>query len=108
MVTKPTAIRHWLYIAEWMKERGLSDEKLAEKLGLARETVTRYRDQQHRLNTPKIARLAAALDLEPEQLWRPPNPNRPSLDAMLRDAPDELVQDAAAQAAILLRSGGRR
>lgn len=86
-----------------MAERGFSDQKLADALGVARETVTRYREQQHRLNPQKMAALADALDLEPEQLWRPPAPNRPSLDRMLKDAPDDVVQDAAAQAAILLR-----
>lgn len=97
--------RGHLYIAEWMEERGLSDEKLAKKLGVARETVTRWRNQQHRLNPDKIANIAAALDLEPWQLFAPPAPsNRPSIDALLRDASDDLVQRAAEVAAILLKT----
>ena len=108
MVTKK-ARQHRLYIAEWMKERGLSDEALAERLGVARETVTRYRDvnQQHRLNPQKIAAIAAALDLEPEDLWRPPDlgSGRPSIDRMLKGAPDALVLEAAEMTGILLRRG---
>jgi transcriptional regulator with XRE-family HTH domain len=78
--------RGHLYIEEWMAERGLSDERLAGRLGVARETVTRWRGQQHRLNPDKIAALASALDMEPQELWQPPG--RPSLDALVIDAAD--------------------
>jgi len=86
--------RGHLFVAEWMEHRELSDEKLANRLGVDRVTVTRWRNQQHRLNPDKIAAIAVALDLEPEALFRPPSA-RPSLDALLRDAPAEL-QDTAA------------
>jgi transcriptional regulator with XRE-family HTH domain len=85
--------RQHLYIEEWMAERGLSDERLAGRLGVARETVTRWRGQQHRLNPDKIAALASALDMEPQELWHPPG--RPSLDALVKHSPDDLVIDAA-------------
>ena len=79
-----------------MEARELSDEKLAGRLEVARETVTRWRGQQHRLNPDKIAALASALDLEPQQLWQPPPPEgRPSLDALVRNAPAELQEMAA-------------
>jgi transcriptional regulator with XRE-family HTH domain len=77
-----------LYIREWMEHRGLSDERLANRLGVARETVYRWRTEQHRLNPEKIAQLASALDCEPQDLYR--LPSRPSLDAMVAGAPDEL------------------
>lgn len=76
-----------------MAYRGLSDERLAGRLGVARETVTRWRRQQHRLNPDKIAAIANALDCEPEDLWRPPT--RPSLDAMVKALPDQQVVIAA-------------
>lgn len=83
-----------LYIAEWMEARGLNDERLAGRLHVDRVTVTRWRNQQHRLNPDKIARVAHALDLEPEELFRPPT-GRPSLDGMIKDAPDDLKDTAA-------------
>jgi len=86
--------RGHLFVAEWMEHRELSDEKLAGRLGVDRVTVTRWRNQQHRLNPDKIAAIAAALDIDCAQLFRPPSA-RPSLDAPLRDAPAEL-QDTAA------------
>lgn len=86
-----------------MEERGLSDEKIAGRIGVARETVTRWRGQQHRLNPDKIAALASALDLEPEELWRPPS--RPSLDALMKDASEELHSTAADIVRRLVRRG---
>jgi len=97
-----------LFIAEWMEEKEVSDEQLAGRLDppVARETVTRWRNQQHRLNPAKIAAIAAALDIRPQQLWRPPPPDtRPSIDEMLEDASDELVRQAAEMTAILRRTG---
>jgi transcriptional regulator with XRE-family HTH domain len=88
--------RGHLFVAEWMEHRELSDEKLANRLGVDRVTVTRWRNQQHRLNPDKIAAIAVALDVDCAQLFRPPPPTAPpSIDALLRDAPTEL-QDTAA------------
>ena len=85
--------RGHLFVAEWMENRNLTDEKMAGRLGVDRVTVTRWRNQQHRLNPEKIAAIAVALDLEPEELFRPPSA-RPSLDSLLRNAPADL-QDTA-------------
>ena len=95
--------RAHLYIEEWMAFRGLSDERLAGRLGVARETVTRYRGQQHRLNPDKIAAIAAALDCEPEDLWRPPS--RPSLDAMVKNADDKTRDTAVDMVRLLVGRG---
>jgi transcriptional regulator with XRE-family HTH domain len=93
-----------LYIQEWMEAKGVSDERLAGRLGVARETVTRYRSQQHRLNPDKQAAIAAALGIEPHDLWRPPL-GRPSLDAMLKGASDDAIAKLAEFAAIMLKTG---
>lgn len=82
-----------LYISEWMEKRGLNDEKLGQRFKppVDRSTVFRWRKEQHRLNPGKIAALADALDLTPQELWRPPPPdNQPSLDALVEAAPPEL------------------
>lgn len=104
MVTKtPPRSRHLhLYLAEWMELRGLDDKGLANKLGVSRVTVTRYREQQHRLDVEKIARIAKALDIEPQELWRPPG--RVSIDAMLKPLSDEAVKRAADGLALLLKT----
>lgn len=102
-VTSPR--RFHLYILEWMRERGVSDSDLAKLVGVERVTVTRWRTQQHRLDPAKIERIAKALNVEPAALWRPPNPNRPSIDSMLKDASDELVQQVAKVADIMKKTG---
>jgi transcriptional regulator with XRE-family HTH domain len=81
-----------LYIREWLDFRGLSDEKAASRLGIDRTTVWKWRTQPRRLTRDKIESLAVLLDIEPEELYRPPN--RPSLDAMVKDAPED-IQDMA-------------
>lgn len=77
-----------LYIKEWMDARGLSDEKVANRVGVARETIYRWHNEQHRLNPEKIAQLADALDMEPAEFYRPPG--RQSLDAMVQNVPDDV------------------
>jgi transcriptional regulator with XRE-family HTH domain len=91
-----TEIRHGarphLYIDEWMTERGVSLDKMAGRIGVARNTIWRWKTEQHRLNPEKIAALATALDLQPEDLWRPPG--RQSIDAVLAESPDDLYATA--------------
>jgi DNA-binding Xre family transcriptional regulator len=82
-----------LFLEEWMAKKAVDDKILAGRLGVARETVTRYRGQPSRLNTEKLAQVAFALDIEPEDLWR--HPERPSLDAIVKDAPEDVQATAA-------------
>lgn len=107
MVTKiRKGARRHLYIEEHMAAKGLTDEKVAGRIGVARETVTRWRGQQHRLNPEKISALTEALGLEsPAALWTPPN--RPSLDALVANVSDDLRQRAAEMVSILVRTGTR-
>lgn len=91
-----------LYIREWMEHRGLSDEQVANRIGVARETIWRWRTEQHRLNPEKIAQLAAALDIEPEELYRPPS--SPNLNAIVKDYPEDLQKKAAEMVRLLGRA----
>lgn len=84
--------RGHLYIEEWFKERGLNDEKVGLRLDKDRATIHRWRKEQHRLNPEKIAALAHVLDLEPEELFRPPR--RRSIDAALKGADDDVLDMA--------------
>src|SRR3990167_2564453 len=91
MVTKILQKRRaHLYIEEWMEHLNLSYETLGGRLNVSRTTVWRWATQQHRLTPEKIAALAEAMGLHPEDLWRPPS--RPSLDAMVADAPDAIFE----------------
>lgn len=81
-----------IYLKEWMEARGLSDEKVASRLGIDRTTVWKWRTQPRRLTRDKIASLAVILDIEPMELYRPPS--RPSLDALVQDAPEDIQKMA--------------
>ena len=85
--------RGQLYLREWMEYRGLSDEQLALSLDVERTTVNRWRRFPSRLDPAKMIEIAEALNIEPADLFRPPD--RPSLDAMIQGAPEELRQTAA-------------
>ena len=85
----------YLYITEWMEVRDLTDEAIANQLGLSRETIWKWRNQQHRLTPQKILDLAGVLNVRPEQLWYPPShANVPSLDELIIGASDELRRTA--------------
>jgi hypothetical protein len=88
------------YVAEWIEASGLSYDAIGGRLDppLARNTVWRWVNEPWRLNPEKMAALAAAIQIEPQDFWRPPppkgEPERPSVDRMLEDADPELYQTA--------------
>ena len=95
--------RAHLYIKEWMDHREMSDERVASRLGVARETVWKWRTQPTRLNPGKLQALAAVLGIEPPDFYRPPS--RPSLDAMVAEAPDDVQAMAVDIVRRLVRRG---
>ena len=102
MVTKIHAgKRGHLYIAEWIEHLHLSHETIGNRMGVSRTTVWRWQKQQHRLTPGKIAALAEAMNLNAVDLFSPPH--RPSLDAMLADAPDDLFDRARELIQVLTR-----
>lgn len=84
-----------------MQHLGLKDAAVAERMKTTRETITRYRDGTRRPNDLKIIQIAKALGVQPGQLFQ--HPSRLSVDAMLADAPEEALREAAAHTAILLQ-----
>jgi transcriptional regulator with XRE-family HTH domain len=67
-----------LYLAEWRKHRGLTQQQLAERLGCEVMTVSRWERHETAIATDTIAALAEVLgdDLEPLDLFsHPDGPN---------------------------------
>jgi transcriptional regulator with XRE-family HTH domain len=89
-----------LYLKEHRTAKGISAEAMAGRLGIERESVYRLEREPRRMNSEKQAAYAAALGLEPEELWRPPG--RVSLDAMVANAPDDLRETVTAIVARLV------
>lgn len=82
-----------LFLKEHRKAKGISATAMGEKLGIERESVYRLEREQWRVNTDKQAEYAAALGIEPEELWSAPG--TASLDAMIKFASDDLKEMAA-------------
>jgi transcriptional regulator with XRE-family HTH domain len=99
MVTRIGARRpRRLYLREHRKDKGISAEQMAGRLGMERESVLRLeREAMTRANPEKQAEYADILQIQPEALWRPPSD--PSLDTLVEQAPPEkreLSHDMAA------------
>lgn len=87
--------RRHLYIVEWRDFLKLSDEVIGNRLDKDRATIWRWMSDQKRLNPEKIAALADAMGMKPQDLWHPPPaagapPPLPSIDAEIQglDADD--------------------
>jgi hypothetical protein len=92
-----------LYIDEWFEFRGLNDEKVGQRLELDRTTIWKWRKNPSRLDPGKMEALAAALECDVVDLYRPPA--RVSLDAIARDYPEDLQEKAAEIVRLLGRTG---
>lgn len=72
------------YIKEHMDRLGVSDEVMAGRIGVSRETVWKRYTEQRRLDPGKIQEFADALEMHPSELLYPPG--TPSLDAIIEGA----------------------
>lgn len=90
-----------LFLKQHREAKGVSAEMMAGRLGIERESVYRMEREPHRVNSVKQAAWAAALDIEPEELWRQPGVR--SVDAMIRAAPPDVQDMAIEMAADIVR-----
>jgi DNA-binding Xre family transcriptional regulator len=64
----PTQTRQRWFLKEWRKHRGLSQEKLAERLGIYKGDVSNLENGKRRYNQDILEALAEALACEPADL----------------------------------------
>jgi hypothetical protein len=93
--------RFRVYLDEWMIHLHVPDVIIAKSLGVARETVWKWKHRQT-LKIDAIARIASLLEIEPIELLSPPW--RPSIDAKLVNASDDLVRKVGEIAETLLKT----
>ncbi len=93
-----------LFLKEHRKAKGMSAEVMAGRLGIERESVHRLERDPQRVTFERQLAYASALNIEPEELWRPPG--TPSLDALVSKAPDD-IQAMAADIVRRLVAGGK-
>lgn len=85
-----------LYLKEHRLAHGVSAEVMGGRIGMERPSVHRLEKAKEPSKAKWQARWAAALEIEPEDLWRLPDAKPiESIDAMLRDKPDEIREMAA-------------
>lgn len=111
MVTRigPSApLRH--YLREWRKKKGLTLQKLADRLPLGEEGRATGKDQISRwerfergITMEAQAALAEALGIEPWQLFQ--HPDTPSADELLKNATPEKKRAIFAVIETMLKSG---
>lgn len=105
MVTRiRKAYRGRLFLKEHRKAQGMSAETMAGRLGIERESVHRLERYPERVTFEKQCAYAEALNIEPDELRKPPG--TPSLDAMVSQAPAD-IQIMAADIVRRLVSGGK-
>jgi transcriptional regulator with XRE-family HTH domain len=93
-----------LFLKEHRKAKGVSAEAMGGRLGIERESVYRLERNPGTITDQKLCIYAEALDIEPEELRKPPGVR--SLDAMVKKAPQD-VQMMAADIVWRLVSGGK-
>lgn len=81
-----------LFIAEWREEKELTQQQLADRLGTSDVTVSRWETGKRKADNDAQQAIAEALGIEWQDLFR--HPKRPSADALLRDQPPEIVEQA--------------
>lgn len=108
MATPPRkGIHGRLYILEHMEARGFSDAKLAGVLGVERQTVYRWRTAQRSLTPEKLARMAHAMDMEPDDFYY--HPSEPNAAPLIRGEPIDFQKEVIAQIEFMKsrRAGGQ-
>jgi transcriptional regulator with XRE-family HTH domain len=81
-----------LFIAEWREAKGLTQQQLADRLGTSDVTISRWETRMRQADLDAQEAIAEALGIEPNDLRR--HPDQPSADALLRDQPQEVVEQA--------------
>lgn len=61
------------YIKEWRKRRLLTQERLAERIGMSTPSVSRVERGEQPYSEPMLTAIAEALNCEPADLLRPPS-----------------------------------
>lgn len=78
----------YIFLAEWIGTRGLSAEQLADEIGVTRQTVYKWIDEQHRIDLPKLSQIAKALNTSVPKLFRLPS-TRDSIDEFMAHFSDD-------------------
>jgi transcriptional regulator with XRE-family HTH domain len=91
-----------IFFRAWREKFHLTQEQIANRIGTTGATVHRIETAARDYTGRYLHAYAEALGIEPTDLYRPPE--RPSLDAKLRDADDDIVLRAHEMLEIILKT----
>jgi transcriptional regulator with XRE-family HTH domain len=94
-------LRH--YMAEWREHRGLTQQQLGDRLGVGKDTVSRWENDRRGISLNVLGAVAEALDVPPVSLYRRPAPDSTSPEDLLAGAPEQVRQEAAVYIDFLIR-----
>lgn len=97
-----------LYLREHRKARGVSAPRMADRLGIARESVLRLEREWERCSPTMQLEYAAALDIEVEDLWWPPGQRPMGVFDQIMDGQPEPVKDMARDILSRMVAGQRK
>ena len=81
-----------LFLVEWRKDKQLTQQQLADRMGTSDVTISRWETGDRRPDLDAQEAIADALGIEAIDLRR--HPDQPSADALLRGQPAEVVDQA--------------
>lgn len=93
-----------LFLAEWRESRGLTQQQLADRLDTSDVTVSRWETGKRKPDDDAKGAIAWVLGIEVVDLYR--HPDRQSADALLRDQPQEVQDQALRIIAAMRRQAG--
>lgn len=95
-------VRH--FMSEWRDYRGLTQEQLADRLGVGKSSVSRWENDVRGIDMGVLAAICEALDIQPTAIYRrPPTANSKSPEDMLAAAPESVRKEAAEFIEYLIR-----
>lgn len=103
MVRKKQPAFRPTYVREWRKHRGLSQERLADRVNVTQETISRLENGKHPYSQPLLEALAEALRCEPADLLV----RDPSREDYLWSIWDQIPPTQRPQAVKILKTFGK-
>jgi len=88
------------YIKEWRVHKGLTLERMAERLETNKGQISKLERGDQRMNDSWIAGYAEALGIEPSQLLR--DPEAPTINDLLSGATPDQIEKIKSIAAVIL------
>lgn len=106
MATRKVSHPSPIYIAEWRERIGLTQEQVAERLGIGRDQVSRMESGDRRVLAVQMGDIARALECEISDLFRKP-PSHSGPRVVKIDVPEDIARDLIAYRDGLLRGRGK-